>query len=271
MDPQETLLEDVNIFQNCISALSDVQEDDQDIYFKSFPKHVRILDGISLLFVYEGSSEVCATTFIQQTGSATILWAKNSHQVPGEEEQKYMNGLCNLFVGQADTHDILKHVVKQCWKKVISRIVKTATVFPRPTKGQKNILGIEETTGRLERLREKLRRANAIDLETPVVEGLDRFIYALANANEASDFVTICQILQFAQLLTVKNAPDPKQVPPLFDYVQYRGIFKLAVYYRTILDLRSVCKRLKIKSLTLQQVSSFSANSHLNCKSSRYT
>lgn len=93
MDFVDLLLTHDDLFHNGISALAAIEchrkearnEDSYTTADQHTKKHVRLLDALSLLFIFHGSGEVCATTFnhdILDSKEATILWVKNDPANP---------------------------------------------------------------------------------------------------------------------------------------------------------------------------------------------
>ncbi|KAL8859952.1 MAG: hypothetical protein Q9178_003500 [Gyalolechia marmorata] len=260
MDTRRALVENPSIFQSCISALSDLEfnyqaSHDLEIYTESgtsVQKHVRMLDAISLLFVYEGLGEVCSTTFVQDIDSATILWAKNTHQAPNQEEQHYLNHLCSMFVGQAPVNDILEHVVKKCWGKVISRISRTAKSFASDSISINH--DAKGMTERLQILEARLRLANAISPGQTVLDALANFVTSIGKVTKGSKLSHVCQLIDLAAVLIAKDRSHPDLEPPIFNPVQYRKVDKLSAYSKVITMLHKRCKTSHILKLRLQQV-----------------
>lgn len=112
MDLTDVLLSNKQTLHTSISALSDIDfhyekaknEDSYEHANHITKKHVRMLDGLSLL-VFQDKGEVCAMTFVRTPSNpkeVTIYWAKNDPAPPSSYEQQYLNSLLRAFQTQTD-------------------------------------------------------------------------------------------------------------------------------------------------------------------------
>ena len=251
------------IYHLSISALSDLnyhfkEENEEDTYSHSgndVKKHVRMLDAISLLFVFESSGEVCATSFTQNPHQAVIYWAKNDPSKPTPQQQKYLENLLSAFESQSPKIQILEMCVRQCFSKVLARCRKASKVFSFSTI-KPNILRINEDDLHMIALQNTLRKENMIQSYITLAMALDVFIENLSKLNKNSTVADLCQIVKFADLVTPQEAvnEDGAFSSPIFNPIQLRYVKKIAAYRRIIRYVHTMCKKRGIKSLKERQV-----------------
>ena len=255
--------EHADVFHNSISALADVdfnfgQARETDAYVaasKETKKHVRLLDAITLLMIFQPSTDVCATSFIRHSDSVEILWAKNSLNKPTSLEQIYFNKLLLAFKDQHNSNSILELCVTQCRAKIVHRIKKASRHFEKTTK-QENILRIEVTT-KLEELQNMLRAAGVLAKNNTLIQGLDTFVTTITNVSNSTDVVTLCRIICFAHLVTSKHyLEDPflPQTSDIFNPLQFRQVRKIGAYRKAIFDILATCRHAGIRSIFQTQV-----------------
>ena len=257
--------EHADVFHNSISALADVdfnfgEARETDAFVaasKDTKKHVRFLDAIALLMIFQPSTDVCATSFIQHGDSVEILWAKNSPNKPTSLEQIYFDKLLLAFKDQYASTTILELCVTQCRAKIVHRIKKASGHFEKTTMKQKNILRIEVTT-KLEELQNELRFAGILAKNNTLIQGLDWFVTMITGVSNSTDVVTLCRIICFAHLVTPKNISDKHSFLPqkndIFNPLQFRQVRKIGAYRKAILDILTTCRHAGIKSISQTQV-----------------
>lgn len=256
----DALLSNSEVFHNCLSALSDIEYHhkeprDEELYSKceeKVQKHVRLLDGLSLLMVFKAQHDVCAMTFEQKGSSATILWAKNDPATPTPSEQKYLDDLLRAIENQKKRNDILQLCVQQCFPKVVSRCKKAAKMF-NINQNSKNHLGVTEMKPAHQKMEARLREAKALKAGSSLLNAIDWFIENLASVNNQSDLLQVCQLVSLAEHFTAEKPPEQY---PVFHPLQHRRIDKLAAYAKVIGKVLRRCKQNGIKHLEQQQVRS---------------
>ncbi len=263
MDYSGVLAERPSLLNNCVSALSDVnfhyrQEQREEAYIaseKPTKKHVRMLDQLALLFISQSTSEVCATTFIQQTNSATVYWAKSDPTEPTAAEREYFRNLVKCFERSEILDSILKICVKHCFRKVVTRCRKAAKLFSW-TANQTNILNLDDQDSFNISIQQRLRSAACIFPQNTMSVAMDNFLRGLANVSEQTSVDQLCQIIIFADNLTPQAAAigEESTKSPILNPIQLRRMTKIAVYRRIIGHVLEVCQENNIKKFRVLQV-----------------
>jgi len=250
----DLLLTNENVFHNCISALSDLEyhhkeardEDSFTTANKITQKHVRMLDALSMLLIYQGSGEVCATTFnhnISDHKEAIILWVKNNPAESSQSEQQYIANLCKSFESRTSIDDILEMCVEQCWDKILHRCSKVSRELK-----ENNLHLLDSTQAIYNTTQTKLRLAGVIGPSTTLRDGLQWFLKSISAINTSTKISSMCLLIGFAAVIT-SSEPSLTLNP-----TQERCVKKLGAYRRIVGHVLNTCKEAGITSLKAQQV-----------------
>lgn len=249
------------LFQNCLVALKQV-DFNQDFkehkveaaYSNADPdtkKHVRLLDGLALLFVWARAGDVCATTFVRDNDSATIYWAKNNPSPPTLAQQTYLTELLNHFPAQKSQSEILQACMRVCRTKMITRCQKAGNQFILSPQRQ-NHLGVNMREPFNQDLLVRLRNARVCGQNTSLITTLDWFVTTLKDINSSIPANQLQGLLIAAYLIVPQQEEATES--PILTRLQLRQVRKVAAYLAVIKRVLLTCKNHNLKSLKEKQV-----------------
>ncbi|KAL8843488.1 MAG: hypothetical protein Q9176_002101 [Flavoplaca citrina] len=235
---------------------------------KVVQKHIQLLDGIALLFVYTPNHDIVATGLTKEKDDYVIHWAKNFAGHATKEERDYLQDLGKSFQRQNHPVEILDTVVPMCRKKINNRIKNIKRALEKPpnaASGGTNAFDINSNDPAAQRLHQYLVRKGVTDFS------LDKVLNQLAadvsqDPNQLLNY-TVVQLISLAYYLSLNTAEETLEPVVSCDRYLLRKIKKLGSYYQTclvvLLELSKGTKNFRIEQVQAPATPNVSCHSDL--------
>ncbi|KAI4267498.1 MAG: hypothetical protein LQ337_008323 [Flavoplaca oasis] len=270
-----TYLRDASNLANVFNVFSKIHfhytEGSETSYYKNsspvVQKHIQLLDGIALLFVYTPNHDIVATGLTKEEDEYVIHWAKNFAGHPTKEERDYLRDLGESFMRRDNPEEILDTVVPMCRKKINNRIknIKRALETQNAASGGNNAFDINSNDPAAQRLHQYLVRKGVTDFS------LDKVLNLLAadvskDPNQLSNR-TVVQLISLAYALSLNTAEETLEHVVSCERYLLRKIKKLGSYYQTclvvLLELSKGVKGFRIQQVQAPATPDVSCHSNL--------
>ncbi|KAL8998596.1 MAG: hypothetical protein Q9169_002347 [Polycauliona sp. 2 TL-2023] len=245
MQPLSFILKNDIVYQNALQAISQIRYShtpgtDTFLYSGGDPdvkKHVALLDLVALLLGYAEGDVVATGLDPQQDGTIVVVWAKNKPDALTNEEDDYLRKLQKSFRDLDHPTATLGVVVRQCRRKVTSRVKKFAKGFQ--TSSVENTFGVNEQDAATQAFRQYLVDAHCVKPD-PLVVILNRFywdckLWGTHNTEDEKARIVYMAYWLSCGRITLKGLPG-------INDEDFRKIQKIGAYFLACLKIHQTLK-----------------------------
>ncbi|KAL8898920.1 MAG: hypothetical protein Q9207_006461 [Kuettlingeria erythrocarpa] len=206
-------------------------------------KHVAMLDAIALLLGYR-QGDVAATGIQHEPNQLTLVWAKNTSDLPNNQDRAYLQNLATSFRELKHPEATLELVVDQCRRKILSRVKKLAKLFKAFSAPGTNALQVPPENDQSTRdLQQFLVHTSRLIDDVGLIPVLDAYVgqvNALASTSTRKDIIDVILLsywLSADEHITLENlSPITREC--------YRQIKKVGAYYFAVGNVYSTLTHL---------------------------
>lgn len=249
-----SVLEHEEVLAKAITALSltdfhaaqGVSEDTFSQANQEVPKHVRMLDGLSLLLIFQAQLECATTAMIQDVDAAAkvvtvkMFWTKNDSQPPTPPQKLYLDKLIESFTNLKSPDVIMLDVFSACRMKIMARSVKLVRkIRDQAEDTPEDVFNLKSTPGLLELERMLQENYGILEQGENLPQGLKRLHKFLKTMHPGTPATHGAWAIAFAYRLS--------ESPSFSNAVLYdigSRVRKLGEYLQTCHDMVKTCRRI---------------------------